>query len=308
MKTRAVAVGMLLATLLTFSTEAFSWGNATHTYINDNLGRKGAFYNTNEIYGGLAPDIFGFMFDDPALLQYLNALTHEHAAKVWDAARTKTEKAIAYGFVSHNEKWGIDLTAHKSGLTYGTADGYIIAKANELLALAPLPPELMIPDEIARVIYHYVVEIGVDIIVKEHLDRHVGQKMAAAALLRSPEVGFLLARAYGDEIATAMGLSHADAAMFITRAEREFRNTIVLYGQALTQNAETTVTLLSEQMVDLAEAFLGQPLPLDREAAVVLVSDLVSASMWLCADDFAGEIEATITFVGDQLKRRGFKY
>jgi len=61
-------------------------------------------------------------------------------------------------------------------------------------------------------------------------------------------------------------------------------------------------------MVDLAEAFLGQPLPVEREAAEALVADLVYVAMWLSADDFAGEITATITFVGDQLSRRGFIY
>lgn len=308
MKTRAMVMVVVMAALLAFSTEAFPWGNATHVYIDDNLGRKGALCNANEIYGGLAPDIFNFMFGDPTLHQYLTVLTHEHPEKVWSEARTKTEKALAFGFVSHNEKWGIDLTAHKSGITYGTSNGYIIAKADQLLSLAPLDPALGIPGEAARTIYHTIVETGVDILVKEHLDPHVGQKVAISALMRSPEFPFLLVRAYGDEIAEATGLSHRETARFVVAAEREFRKGIALYGQALTQDTATAVTLLSEQMVDLAEAFLGQPLPVDREVAVVLVSDLVYASMWLCADDFAGEITATIAFVSDQLSQRGVTY
>lgn len=308
MKRKAVVAGMALATVLVFSMEAFPWGNAAHVYINDHLGREGALCNANEIYGGLGPDIFNFMFDDPTLVQYLTALTHEHATKVWKAAQTTTGKALAYGFVSHNEKWGADLTAHKSGITSGVADGYIIAKANELLALAPLDPALEIPDEAAREIYHNIVEVGVDILVRERLDPQVGQKMTASALMRSPEFPFLLVKAYGDEIAGATGLSHREAGKFVVVAERELRKTVALYGQALTQDTATAVTLLSGQMVDLAEAFLGQPLPVDREVAVILVSDLVYASLWLCAEDFAGEIAATITFVLGQLNRRGFTY
>jgi len=308
MKTRAVAVCIVLAALLAFSTEAFSWGNATHVYINDNLDGKGSICDANEIYGGLGPDIFNFMFQDPVLLQYLTALTHGHATEVWNAARTKREKALAFGFVSHNEVWGADRTAHRAGITYGVTDGYVIAKANELLTLAPLPPELGIPEGAAAEIYHNVVEIAVDILIKEHLDQQVGQKMASAALARSSEFPHLLVRAYGEAIAGTTGLSNGEAVRFIRASERELRNTTVLYGQALMQDTATAVNLLSEQMVDLAEAFLGQPLPVEREAAEALVADLVYVAMWLSADDFAGEITATITFVGDQLSRRGFIY
>jgi hypothetical protein len=308
MKTRAVAVSMVLAALLALTTEAFSWGNATHVYINDSLAGKGGVCTDNAIYGGLGPDIFNFMFEDPALLQYLTALTHEHATEVWNAARTKREKALALGFVSHNELWGADRTAHRAGITYGAADGYVIAKANELLTLAPLPPDLGIPEGAAAEIYHNVVEIAVDVLIKEHLDQQAGQKMASAALARSPEFPHLLVRAYGEAIAGATGLSKGESVKFIRASERELRKTIVLYGQALAQDTATAVNLLSEQMVDLAEAFLGQPLPVEREAAVTLVADLVYAAMWLCADDFAGEITATITFVGEQLSRRGITY
>lgn len=45
--------------------------------------------------------------------------THYDIMKVWEAAQSKPGKALAFGFVSHNEVWGVDSTAHRSGITFG---------------------------------------------------------------------------------------------------------------------------------------------------------------------------------------------
>ena len=37
---------------------------------------------------------------------------------------------FAFGFISHNEKWGADYTAHKNGRT--TKKGYVITKSSLL--------------------------------------------------------------------------------------------------------------------------------------------------------------------------------
>ncbi|MCL4477241.1 MAG: hypothetical protein M1508_13645 [Nitrospirae bacterium] len=62
--------------------------------------------------------------------------THYDFLKVWDASRNEVERSLAYGFVSHNDMWGADFTAHHSGRTYGQTEGYVIAKA-EILDFPP---------------------------------------------------------------------------------------------------------------------------------------------------------------------------
>ena len=77
--------------------------------------------------------------------------------------RSPNARALAYGFVSHNNLWGVDSTAHHAGRTVGLTEGYVIAKAKALGDTAPLPPQLGIPPEVAPTLYHAIVEAGVDL-------------------------------------------------------------------------------------------------------------------------------------------------
>ncbi len=98
-----VTLGVPLLMLLSFSTEAFSWGAATHAYIEDHLGRKRGLFNDSEIYGGMLPDVFNYLFDYPTYLGYLYNETHNEFLKVWNASRAGLEKSLAYGFAGHND-------------------------------------------------------------------------------------------------------------------------------------------------------------------------------------------------------------
>ena len=59
-------------TLFFFQVQSgFCWGSAVHAYIADHLGKKAPLLNLNEVYGAMAPDVFNYMFDNPALQQTL---------------------------------------------------------------------------------------------------------------------------------------------------------------------------------------------------------------------------------------------
>jgi hypothetical protein len=77
----------------------------------------------NEMWGGVAPDLFIFIFDPAVCPDWITDQTHGTSSdtfmKVWNAAGTNAEDALAYGFVSHNEDWGADHIAHESGITFG---------------------------------------------------------------------------------------------------------------------------------------------------------------------------------------------
>ena len=132
-KKAVMTFGLICLLLAMIPTIVFSWGDATHIYISDRLKARVGYENRNEMWGSLGPDIFNFVFDPALCPTWLADQTHgstpDSFMKVWNAAGTTAEKALAYGFVSHNEAWGADFTAHISGLTFGHDWGYINEKA-----------------------------------------------------------------------------------------------------------------------------------------------------------------------------------
>jgi len=299
------------------ASQAWAWGSASHTYINDRLNRQGLGQkNLGEMYGGVAPDLFNYLFApyQPDLYRQ----THDHFLKVWEAAgpgRSSVKRALAYGFVSHNDLWGADVTAHHNGLTFGQGQGYVVAKAQAMkpILIATLASwGVVLPDAVALDLSHNFVEYGVDVLVKS-LDARVGVKMADAALKRNPTFPALLVQAYGDEVAVALGSSREKAAQLILAAEQSFRKTKIYEGQALIQDDAAAITLLAEELADFAQAYLsgfGVTLPpgVGREQIVVLAENFIGLAMAMCRGDFAQELTATIAFVNKQLDTPGIAY
>ena len=118
---------------------AFAWGGATHAYFARELGQ--GMLNSQEIYGATVPDLFNLMLDLP-YYDYLADQTHYQYAQIKTRARRMGLDAFAFGFVSHNEGWGADYTAHRRGRT--TRGGYVITKSESLAPkLKPQMEEIM---------------------------------------------------------------------------------------------------------------------------------------------------------------------
>jgi hypothetical protein len=297
--------------------QAWAWGSATHTYINDRLNREGPGQkNRGEIYGGVAPDLFNYLF--APYQPYLHGQTHDNFLKVWKAAgpgQSSVKRAFACGFVSHNDIWGADVTAHHNGLTFGQGQGYVIAKAQAMkpsldAALAFMGVSL--PDVVALGLCHNFVEYGVDVLVK-NLDVQVGTKMANAALKCNPVLPALLVQAYGNDVATTLGIGSQEAAKLILTAEQSFRKTKIYEGQALMQDNAAAIVLLAEGLADFAQAYLasiGVTLPPDvgREQIALLAKNFIGLAIDMCQGDFAQELTATIAFVNKQLDANGIAY
>jgi hypothetical protein len=316
METRRSRIKLLVAALLSilvgfYSSEAFPWGFATHAYIGDHLGKTSRFQNMQEIYGGVAPDTFNYLFDSIIPYGTMSMLTHQFFVELWDLSRRGLEKSLAYGFVSHNDVWGADSTAHHSGLTFGQNEGYVIAKARilgEILKQVPEYAALGLPDDVTLEISHELVEDGVDLLVKG-IDPLVGQKLSSSALSRSPGLSGLLIKAYVGFM-VQFGINRQSLTRLIIPAEREFRRKLIVYGHALMQDEATTVQLISEETAEIAAGFLkvyGITLPPDSDI-VPLIEFGIEQSIELCADDFAGEISATIDFVDQNLEAHGISY
>uniref|UniRef100_A0A831XE86 Uncharacterized protein n=1 Tax=Geobacter metallireducens TaxID=28232 RepID=A0A831XE86_GEOME len=310
MKRLLAAAAMVISTI-SFATPAFPWGSAVHAHIDGKLGKQGLL-DTQERYGGMGMDAFNFSFSNPAVAAYLYGQTHTGFMKVWDAARLPAGKALAFGFVSHNDVWGADVTAHHNGLTFGQGQGYVIAKAEILKGILEQNPKfaaLNLPDPVVREIAHNFIEYGSDILLKR-IDPHIGEKIIISALGRSPEFPLLLVKAYGEGLASTAGMSGLEASRLIIATEMEFRKTMIAYGQALTMDEATALQLFAEQLAALSTGFLaayGIVLP-DGVDLVPLAKAGIQGAMLLCAPDFSGEVAATVEEVALQLKAHGVMY
>jgi hypothetical protein len=327
-KMATVTLGLIYLLLIMMPAVAFSWGDATHVYISDKLKARFGLNHINERWGSLGPDIFNFIFDPTLCPTWLADETHGRVVdsfmNVWNAASTISEKALAYGFVTHNEAWGADYTAHISGLTFGDGVGYINAKAMILLD-TPLDPTqpydpvlnpkfaevfagIGMTSEQQLIIAHVVAEYAIDIMLKNDVDHFIGRKLRLAARYRSPKFPALLVEAYAaDYVANCPGMDYPTAAYIITSAEAEYRSGMISYGRAISQPESIAVQLIAEQIVALAPGFLGGPLPIPEADAVELVIVAIYDSMTIC-DDYMTEINATIDFVDENLITHGITH
>jgi hypothetical protein len=300
--------------------ETFSWNQATHAYIANRLGARAGYDNLNEMWGSVAPDMYNFVFDPTLCPGWIADQTQgtyaETFLKVWDAAGTNAEEALAYGFVSHNEQWGADHTAHEACLICGQPGGYIIVKAKLLLTtpVNPAAPQRtfgeafaalgMGPDE-GLLIAHLITEYAVDIRLTNEVAPRLGRKLATTA--RSDTRGFppLLVKAFAaDYAAYCFGGDLTTAAPVLTSVEKGHRKDMIFLGQAISQPEPVAEQLLAEQVVGILPDFLGKPLPVTDEVAVGIMKAAIAAAVSL-SDDYRAEIEATIEFVGNSLKDHG---
>jgi hypothetical protein len=321
-KTKAVAaVAVILLVMASAVPEVFAWGSATHAYIDDHLGvgKKSPLRNINEIYGGMAPDVFNYLFEHITdWYPYLYTQTHyTNFEVVWENACTKLGKSEAYGFVSHNNLWGADFWAHGIRKPDGTwaYKGYVIKKA-EALRDMPKPeglPELddLFGSDVAFELYHNVVEAAVDILVANK-DRTIGSKMASSAFLRSPELPLLLVKAYAKNFANEFNMDESAATTVILESEKAFRKTVILYGQALMHGENTSIQLVSEQLSEMAVSFLagyGVTIPDSlKNQLPALTNAYIQLAITVCQTDFESEIASTIENVKQQLETNGISH
>lgn len=297
-----------------FSTTAHAWEAATHAYIEAHLLKKQGQANAevlfNRIYGANAIDLFNFDFtaSGQANSAYLHDTTQDNFLKVWQKAGSGPLRAFAYGFVSHNNTWGMDSTAHNSGITVGRGEGYIMAKARTLAAiLKPVleSPEvgLVLPDAVLLNVSHQLVETGVDFLVRS-IEPSIGHTLLAAAFNRSAAAPDLLVAAYAADFSVRAG-SRAQAELVIRTAEAVFQGRMIAYGWALTQ--ENAFDLVADGMAGIAEGYLGLP-PGSGAALLPIIKQAIFASMSLCAQDFEKELRATTGWVNGRLSSQGIAW
>lgn len=311
----ASIIMILLVVLMLMPGQAYSWDPATHAYIEEHLYKEQGQLDDgllkDRIYGANAMDLFNNKFSSPYVefAAYMHDITQENFLKTWEIAVSRTEKAFAYGFVGHNNTWGMDSTAHISGITFGREEGYVIAKARILATV--LKPVLeaqlgrSLPDEVVVNICHYLVESGVDLLVRA-LDPAIGNKLMDAAISRNPsEVQTLLIKAYKADLAAIAGISEAAAAQKISDAEFMHWQSIITYGFALTQ--DNALELVAGGMAKIGVEYLGLP-PGSDVALIPTVEQGINAAMTICAPDFERELRASTGWVNGRLSSHGIAW
>ena len=302
-----------LVALLCFAVPAYPWGWAAHTYVIDQVGAKETAANLQEVYGGMAVDSFNYLtLANPALAPIQDILFHEahyRPLPLWENAPPAL-KPLAYGFVSHNEAWGEDWTAHIQNLTIGGREGYVIVKAKALAGELAAALQGAVGADALLVVSHELIEYGIDLLVRQDLDRGIGQKMALAAMQRDPAFPELLAATFGPSLA-AIGIPAPQATALIVGAETQFRQTMVMYGLILaTPDNAQLLDLLVQFLLPQAQAYFaanGIVLPPGVDLDQV-IRFAIGRSMQLCAVDFQKELGRTRSHTLSQLAVNGVLY
>lgn len=307
--------GLLCCLLVMIPAEAFSWSQATHAYIADRLGARKGIDNLNEMWGIVTPDFFNYVFDPALCPIWVQDQTHgtdsETFMEVWNAAETKFESALAYGFVSHNQRWGADYTAHIACLTCGENEGYIIMNARLLLSaqyaanpgrtFGEVFADLGMDPDLALLVAHVITEDAIDIRLGKEVDPLLGRMLATAARSETKKFQPLLVKAFAaDYAAYCFADDESTAASVLTAVENGHRKDMIFLGQAISQPEPVAVQLLAEQLVALLS-------DLEFSVPVEIVKAAIFSSMAIC-DDYKAEIDATIEFVDKNLKDYGVTY
>jgi hypothetical protein len=318
------AVGVIVA-LLVVSTAGYSWNYATHAYIATKIGTFLPLLRTNEIYGLMAPDIFNLDFslmNDIVLRGYTHGIPAEDPGgpnqdfmAVWKKADGPFQKAVAYGYVAHNDAWGADYIAHWkaippprpfTGIYAGQPPGYIIALAVELDKIldaqgiwdqiAWLLGGQQLPVEDRINFTHNIVEFSGDILIRR-ADPQIGKKIFEAALLRTPEFPGLLK--------TAFPVQYAN---MIDTAEEAFRQELMQYGGLLWSAPSEGFILdaVSDQLATFAVQYLsikfGQDFSSYQPYLVPIAKGAMIAGVQICEDaHYMSEVNATALYVAIQL-------
>ncbi len=333
MKKTILVPALVLILIGMVSTFLYPWGSATHVYVVEQIGKTFDLGNINEIYGALSSDVFNYLFG-AVYRGYLHNQTHgvpgdESFLKLWWAAKERGfQKPLAYGFVSQNDVWAADFTAHHEARTLPDPGvlpeeydpGWVTVQAFDLNAIWGLAEYLWsikkegVPDNavfsFAIEICHHIMETAGDIVVKEK-DPLLGMKLSSSALLRDSSFHELLVEAYADDFAFQYDMTFETAAQVIREAEKEFRRTMVLYGTALMQDKETARRLLAQQMADIAPEYLQRHFNLPSYNEIFLkVDEGLAYAIDLCeaGDSYLNEIRETIRFVRYNLLLNGIYY
>jgi hypothetical protein len=296
--------------------DAHAWGSITHAYLAHQLGAETGLANAQEIYGSTLPDMFNLMDGSP-YKDYLWTETHYNFMKVANRCRGRYLDAFAFGYASHNDAWGADLTAHHDART-GPGTGYVIAKVNELVpVLRPLLVDVLIAagvpdaediaDAAAPGLAENFVETAVDLLVRENEDPVIGYRLAIAAQLRDYRIPYRMFGAYAGDFAREFRIGIIDAATILLQEEHAYRELMRAYGLIFTRDISESAPQLARMGANLAADFLKAETGMDISIPPQILEDfLFDEVLPIIEPDYDDEIAATLTYLAGEIEAHGF--
>lgn len=322
MKKMAIRFWAIVLLALLCGGEAFAWAPGTHTFIASQLRPRTPGFMDQQMYGSVAADVDEFFTAAPDYLNTYFYATHYEPMQVWDAAKSMPiqDRALAFGWVGHNQAWGADHNAHIGSFLFGPNKGYVIAKAKVLcgtlrtqLHRAGLDAYLPI---ITEMNCHFIAEYGMDILMT-YRDPSLGRKVYTAAASRDPGFGLLMINAFPSAMTPyqSMGQQFAFYESMTPTAEYPTMvgwNLIMQqYGMVLSAPVGQRVPAMAQFLTGLATQMgILPPTQTPEEAAAMqkLIELALIDSMVVCAPDLQIEVNATVTRVGTAMKTHGVKY
>ena len=295
-----VLAGLLVLGFM--SEPGFAWAPATHIYITRKLDRRFGLINFQKMYGGIAPDIFSYVYRVPGRKYFEDAM-HNDFMGVLTAADQNNLKAFALGFIGHNEVWGADYIALHEPDYIGKKADQLITKILEqnpdqfskelksaLNALTALDYEH------AHDLCCIAIEYSVDLLIKRKEDPQVGARLILATTLRDPNIPFLLARVY---------VRDQEESKTVINGETEFRKTMSAYGNDLMQDEKTAIKAVAVLIADIAPEALCINLP-DKDKLVTFGIELIGEAMNVCQPDYSQLLSTTIETVKKKINADNF--
>jgi hypothetical protein len=260
---------VLVAALYVAAGWVLAYNPGAHIYIAESA-YPGVFDRIDLRYGAISPDIAWFV-PNPQNWPTAGQDTHVAFIELEPAGWSRAQKAFAKGWTTHNEVYGADNVAHIQW--NNQQPGYVVQKAMILASQIGSPVTVDLA--------HTVVEAAVDLLVQEHLDSRIAQKVLYAVLLRSLQDKALL-----DE--TFVWDAHRTNWWTLTQSEIEFRTITYQYAQALAQSNTSSFAPL----VDFAKQLASQLYGIDITSAQG--QQILSAALALCSGDFDDAIQDAI--------------
>jgi hypothetical protein len=305
---RRVSAHLAVALAVTITPlTAWGWAAASHVYVAKHTDKMAGQVDGNELcnrlYGSNLVDMFNTIFtiEGQTLAAVLHNPGYAASALPYFVAMNDVEKALAFGFASHNEAWGTDRTAHWDGVTFGHGEGYVVAKAKVLAELLRGPiaeAEIQLDEGTLQFVAHILIEHSVDLLIAS-ADPAIGVDMMASTACPQPAGVDVIVR--GLVPAYDGILPPAYVEQMIRDVEPQFRSGLLVNGWALTQpNAKE---LMAGAIADLARGFLPPPLP-SNEVLLPLIVGALDAGMFVTAPDYQDELDATTGWVNGQMSVR----
>jgi hypothetical protein len=256
-KLLSLEVFSIIMVLTLGPTLAQAFNSAAHIYIAEGMfpdcNRKTDLY-----YGSIAPDFALFLSDEEA-----KDFIHRGDIDLRRYARTSTRRAFAEGWMTHR---GAD----------DQADLYIDSKTPALVDYLLTDESFAYygwGDDEAEKLAHHAIEKAIDLLLKYHIDPKLPKKLMKAALFRSWEDRFLLAKVYVWRTNTIDWLT-------LARTELSFRTLESQYATVLALPNPIDKAALAELGAQLIWRMFG------IEVSPVHLQYILEETIRLCEGDY----------------------